>query len=300
MYDTVANRLADEQHGIVAHWQLIGAAVDAATIRTLSGSRHWEHVRPTVLRRVGSGHSDAQALCAGVLACGAGAALSHSSAASWWGHAGSRLWPLDVIATTKRRCAEPDVHRREVRLLPTRWVTTLSGVPVVRPELAALHLFAEHRYERAERVTESLWSMRLLSGRSLAQLVDDVGRRGRNGVAGLRRYLEDRPGDYTPPATGIESRTMQILREAGIEVTTQVDLGNDLTWTGRVDFSVAGRRVVIEVQSERHHRSLVDAVADAERRRRLEAGGFTWVEVWDTEVWTDPASVVRKVRAALH
>lgn len=299
MYDSVANRLADEQHGIVAHWQLIDADVDAATIRTLATSRHWEHVRPSVLRRVGSGRSEAQALCAGVLACGAGAALSHGSAASWWGHGGSRLWPLNVVAATKRRCSEPDVHRREVRRLPARWVTTLSGVPVVRPELVALHLFADQRYERAERVTESLWSMRLLSGRSLTQLISDVGRRGRNGVAGLRRYLEDRPGDYTPPATGIESRTIQILREAGIDVDQQVDVGGESMWTGRVDLVVVGRNIVIEVQSERYHRSLVDAAADTERRRRLEADGFVWVEVWDTEVWTDPESVVRKVRAAL-
>jgi very-short-patch-repair endonuclease len=170
---------------------------------------------------------------------------------------------------------------------------------VVRPELCALHLFAVCRRERAERLVDGLWSARLLSGRSLGALLAQLGEMGRNGTAGLRAYLDDRPGDYVPPASGLETRVADILRSAGITVRRQVDLGTDGVWSGRVDFLVDGQPIVIEVQSERHHAALSDRRADAARRAGLEAAGFVWVEVWDHEVWGTPALVVARVRAAI-
>ncbi len=141
--------------------------------------------------------------------------------------------PIHVVTTrtTSRRSQLARVHR--VRELDPRWVTDLNGVLVARPELAALQLFASYRYERAERMVESMWAQRLISGCSIGLLVGDLGRRGRNGTAGLRRFYEQRGNDYRPPDSGLESRVQQILRAAGIEVRRQVDLGGEGHWTGR-------------------------------------------------------------------
>ena len=164
---------------------------------------------------------------------GPGVVLSHESAARWWGLTGCALDPISVVgmSSSRRRSALVDYHR--VRRLPPTWMTELDGVPVARPELVALHLFAVCRYERAERLTEALWSRRLLSGRSLRRFIADMGRCGRNGSAGVRRYLESRPGDHVPAASGLESRTIQILDRAGITVRRQVDTGSDEAWTGQ-------------------------------------------------------------------
>jgi very-short-patch-repair endonuclease len=104
----------------------------------------------------------------------------------------------------------------------------------------------------------------------------------------------------TPAASGVESRTQQVLNDAGIDVRRQVDVGGDRRWTGRVDFVVVGRPVVIEVQSERHHSALVDVAADAVRIAGLRAAGWTVVEVTDTVVWTQPGVLVEKVREAVR
>ena len=96
-----------------------------------------------------------------------------------------------------------------------------------------------------------------------------------------------------------EDADAQVLRQVGIVVERQVDLGGEESWTGRVDFLVVGLPIIIEVQSELHHAALVDRVADDARRARLEADGFTVVELWDTEVWSHPSVAVARVAAAV-
>jgi very-short-patch-repair endonuclease len=82
-------------------------------------------------------------------------------------------------------------------------------------------------------------------------------------------------------------------------VRRQVDSGSADHWTGRVDFRHVELPLVIEVQSERYHSALVDRSADVARIRGLRAAGFIVVEIWDTEVWSTPWTVVQKVRAAM-
>ena len=76
-----------------------------------------------------------------------------------------------------------------------------------------------------------------------------------------------------PPASGLEGRTKEILAEAGLGGSRrQVDVGDD-RWVGRVDFLSERAPLIVEVQSERYHRSLSDEWHDAARRAALEAAG---------------------------
>lgn len=291
--------LAEQRHGVVSRRALRAAGLSRFAVADIWRSPTWEPVTSEVARLRGTPRSIGQRLACATLDAGTGARLSHLAAARWWGLAGCPSHPAHVVrvGTSTRRPELAVLHR--VRRLPDAWTTELDGIPIVRPELCALQLFACCRPQRAERLVERMWSDRLLSGRSLRRFVADMGRMGRNGTAGLRLYLDARPGDYVPPASGVESRTLQILQGAGIDVRLQVNLGDDEVWTGRVDFLVVGLPIVIEVQSERHHRALADRRSDDERRRRLTAAGFVVVEVTDTEVWTTPQLVVERVRAAI-
>lgn len=154
--------------------------------------------------------------------------------------------------------------------------------------------------ERGERLVERLWSMRLFSGGSLARFLDDVPLRGVRGSAAVRRYFVARGVDYRPPDSGLESRFDQITREAGITFRRQVDTGDEDHWTGRVDFLHEHLPLVVEIQSEAHHSSLVDREADRLRLRALRRAGFTVVEITDTTVWSDPGAVITQVRRGLE
>ena len=178
-------------------------------------------------------------------------------------------------------------------------VTVLDGIPIVRPERLALELFASVHPLRAARAIETAWTKGLLSGASLRATLDELAASGRNGIVALREFVEARPTDWIPPASNLEARFAAIMATAGLGTWhRQVDLG-DTCWVGRVDFLHDRRPVIVEVQSERYHTALLDRAADAERKAKLEAGGFVVVEVWDTWIWHDKARVLAAVRRAL-
>ena len=292
--------LAARQHGAVAIRQLRRLGITNRQVVYLKQGPDWQQVTGQVVVRRGSADTPARRVSVAVLDAGDGAVLSHRSAAAWWGHRGSRLEnPIQVslVGAIRRRPQCSELHR--VRSLPREWVTDANGVAVVRPELAALQIFATHRPERADRIVDSMWSQRLLSGASIAALLQDLGRRGRNGTAGLRLYLAARGIDYQPPDSGIESRALQILARAGIPMRSQVDLGGEHSWSGRVDLLHPDLPLVVEIQSSLHHSSLTDRADDRRRIDRLRCDGFVVVELTDEMVWTDPGRVVREVRAAL-
>lgn len=296
--EAVARELAAAQHGVVSRRQLRVHGVPARSVRSLAESPRWRMLGDEVLELVGSTDHQLRRFAAGVLDAGPGAVLSGPSAAHHWGLTGCPPSPIRTVRTSSSNRAPTLSRCTQIRALPERWVCELEGIPVLRPEYVALQLFAQYRAERAERLVERLWADRLLSAASLSALLDDLGRRGRNGVAGLRAYLEVRGPGYVPTASGVETRLLQILRDDGHEFERQVDSGG-AAWSGRVDFRHRVLPLVIEVQSRRHHSALVDRVADQERRARLERDGFTVLELTDTLIWTDPAEVLRRVDRAL-
>jgi very-short-patch-repair endonuclease len=140
--------------------------------------------------------------------------------------------------------------------------------------------------------------MRLMSGRSARRCLDDLARRGRNGTVVYREIIKARGPDYVPPASGLESRVMELARDVGVRFRRQVDVGGD-HWDGRVDFLAEDAPLVLEVQSEMFHASLCDRAVDELRRKQLEADGFDWCEIWDSDVWTRPRWAAETMRRAV-
>ena len=293
-------RLAGEQHGVVARWQLRDLGMPDSAVRARIRDGAWTARTDEILVRVGAPSGRGQRALAAVLDAGRGALLSHRSAASWWRVPGPRLVPLTVTTTTHSRRRSGLAVVRVVRSLPTEWTTTLDGVPIVRPELLALQLFASEPYGRAERWVERLWSLRLLDGRSIARFLEAMGRRGRNGTVGLRRYLAERPAPYRPSDSGVELRVRSVLRTAGFRVRAQVDSGSSAEWTGRVDLRDEELPLILEVQSHAFHDALVDRESDARRLAALRAAGFVVVEATDDEAFNSPEVVVERYRAGWH
>ncbi len=264
--------------------------------RRASG-REWIREGPRLIRHVAAPRTDQQRALAAVLDAGEHALLSHGSAAALWGLPGFSLCPVHVV--TIRR-SHP-VHRpvgtvHRMRALQPHHGTALNGIPVVRPELLALQLCGSLSAARAERMFDRAWSMRLLSGRSTRRLLDEVSGSGVRGVTVLRAILDDRGGDYVPPASGLEGRFAQIIREANLPAfERQVDLGSDV-WCGRVDFFDPEHKILVEVDSERFHAALSDARSDEERAERLRRAGFRIVRVTDDQVFHRPWQVVDAVR----
>lgn len=290
--------LAQGQHSLISLTQARSVGLSYSAIYRLRHSRAWEPVTDDVLRVVGARRTAEQCAMAAVLDAGGDAVLSHVPGAALWGVRGCLLRPCSITTTksSHRRTGLATTHH--VRSLPAYWRTVHRDIPVARPELLALQLFSSCHEERAERLVERLWSLGALSGQSIGSFLDDMGARGRDGTAGLRRYLAPRGLDYTPTASGLETRVMRLLRSADVPVKRQINAGGG-RWTGRVDFLHVGLPLIIEVQSEAYHSSLIEQADDEVRIAQLEEDGFVVVEVSDTDAWSRPELLLAKVRAGL-
>lgn len=300
--DRELHALAERQHGFVTRAQARAAGVGprAAAHRLARGE--WIADGRRLLRRAGTPWSKASPLMRAALDAGPRAVVSHSTAAAWWGLPGFDLRRIHV--TRHRDVSGADVTFGQVlhRVLDIDegQVTVLDGIPIVRPERMAFELCATVHPLRAARVIDTGWAKGLFSGTSLRRMHDALSDRGRKGTVVMREILEARPAGWVPPASGVEHKTMQILGDAGLgRFRRQVDLGDEV-WVGRVDFLHETLPLVVEVQSERYHAALLDEQHDAERREALQRAGFVVVEVWDTDVWHHPATVVDAVRAGWH
>ena len=287
---------AADQQSCVADWQVRALGASRTELSRLRRSAQWTEIGPHVLVLAGVPASELVLASAAVLEGGPNAVLSHASSVALWGIPGFRLLPAIVGQVNGRAMRERPLGRlRNLVVIPERWVTIHRGIRVVRPELAAYQMCGEINPSRAERLFDTLWSRRLLSGRSARACLEDLQQRGRDGTVVYREIIKARGDDYIPPASNLESRVKELADEAGIKLRRQVDLGAE-HWDGRVDFYEDDIKLIIEVQSERHHTALVDVQADADRRARLEAAGFTFLEIWDSDVWANPGIVVARMQ----
>jgi hypothetical protein len=303
--DSSLRRLAAEQHGVVSVEQMVRSGFSARSRQLLVDGRRWERVGTRVIRLVGAPLSRGMVASIAVLSAGQGAALCGSSAAAWWGIPGNLFEPVHVVRSRDRSDRAPvSARSHEPKVLAPHHVLTLDQVRTVVPARALFEVAGARRagaqqpwwVDRMARMVDTAWAMRLVSGRSLHAMFDDLARRGRSGIGVMRLVLEERGLDYVPPASGLESRVVQILANAGVpELRRQVDSGGD-RWIGRVDFRDPVLPFILEVQSERFHASLIDQQLDGRRLSSLRAGGFVVAEVTDTDVWQRPHVVVAAVQ----
>src|SRR3954447_20394819 len=150
-----ARRLAKRQYWVLARWQLLalGFTPDAIKSRLANGRLHaiWPGIyavdRPDLTQE--------GLFAAAVLACGAGAVLSHISAAILWGLIRVRARMIEVSVPLDRnpRRKGIKVHRRKI-IDPTRH----KGIPVTTPTQTlldvALRLNGEQYGTRRQRGSE--------------------------------------------------------------------------------------------------------------------------------------------------
>jgi very-short-patch-repair endonuclease len=235
-----------------------------------------------------------------VLDAGPAAALSHHSAGGWWGLPG---FPFDQLQVSRPRDVSDRPGRlsivHEVRHLPEHHVRVLEGIRVVVPARIPFELanIGVHPW-KVERTLDNAWSRGLANHFTYMAMLDDLAERGRTGITLLRELMLSRGPDYIPPASGLEARFNDVITKAGFpEMRRQVNVGDETTWIGRVDFLASDCPLVVEIQSERFHTALLDSAADKCRVAALRAAGFVVVELTDVDVWHRTHVVIDRIRA---
>ncbi|MCD9622720.1 DUF559 domain-containing protein [Rhabdothermincola salaria] len=238
---------------------------------------------------------------AALLREGDDAALATSSAAAVLGFGGFALLPPHVMRVRRARDPRTPVSHTSTRF-HVGHVTVIDGLRVTTAARTLFDLAARVHPDRVARLTDRCLSLRLTTYRDLLAMLEDLQGRGRPGIRTMRSILEDRSDpDYRPTDSNLEHRFEQILRDhdvAGFE--RQVTIGDDGGVIGRVDYTHRQATVIVEIQSELYHRSLVDRERDQVRLGRLRASGWTVLEIAEVDVWHQPGRVVATLRNAVR
>lgn len=294
-------RIAEEQHGVVSNAQAYALGLSPQQLWRISSSEGWERINPQVIRVVGAPPTAGQRALAAVLGAGTSACVTLLSAAAWWDLPG---FPLDPVQVARHRNSTErggDGSAREPRSLPSHHVTIRRAVPVTTPVRTIFDLAGSCHPLRVERALDTFWARRLVSAESLGCIVEEHARRGRPGSRLMRELLDARGEGFIPIESRLEARFVALLEDAGEEpFEHQVDLGDADGPIGRVDCLDRARRLVVEVDSDRYHTSLVDRRADAVRDARLRAVGYAVHRVREPDLIHRPAQVLRDVRDIRH
>jgi very-short-patch-repair endonuclease len=236
-----------------------------------------------------------------LLACGDDGVLSHDSAAQLWGmretNIGSegeldrpRVIHVSVPGDKSHRLSTIRVHRRTDLVDSDR--TDHEGIPVTTPSRTLIDLATVLHRDQLEACVNRADKLRLLNPEHLRQEVDR--HRGMDGVPCLRQLLDRRTFSLTD--SELERRFLRLVRRARLpDPKTQQRVAGF-----RVDFLWPERRLVVETDGLRYHRTPSQQAKDRVRDQALVAAGFTVLRFTHAQVTYEPDHVGRTLRAVVN
>jgi len=286
--------IAGRQYGVVSLAQLLALGVAASTVRNWVARGRLHRVHRGVYA---VGHpllAPKGRLVAAVLACGAGAVLSHRSAATLHGLL------REQSAADRGECAGPPGPRRSGRP-PIR---AGSGPhsdrqhPLHHPahtllDLADLVSRSRFTQRQLDRAVERAEALQIFDLTAIEELLSRSN--GRRGAKQLRQAIRA----HRPQGTKeeLEKRLLELIIEAGlprplVNVPLAPDLVPDFTWP---DY-----KLIVEADGWETHGTRAARQRDLARDRRLTEEGwrvvrFTWADVTD-----GPDEVVRTLQSLLR
>lgn len=274
--------LAASQHGYVTRQQLLtlGLGPEAIKYRLRTGRLH--RVYPGVYavghRRL---HPVDRSMAA-ALACGPGAVLSHSSAASLWGF--FRRWeePFEVTVAVHRRPKGIRVHRGRLTRAERRHQL---GIPVTSPARTVLDCLSLVG-NPVRLVNDALHSPWLTK----SQLIEASERHPRARL--LQAIVLGQPG---VTRSELEDRFVVFCRRHGLpqpETNAVVD--------GReVDAFFRAEGVIVELDSYAFHSDRTTFERDREKDAEAAAKGLTTVRLTDERMKREPEQEAARLRKIL-
>jgi hypothetical protein len=282
LFDKTA-RIAERRHGRITTEQLIEAGVDHRRIeRWVADGR----LRPVHRGVYAVGHQAPSVLgdyMAAVLACGAGAVLSHRAAAYLLKLLPGGPPPPEVTVPTLAGRARPGIVIHRVKSLHPLDVSELDAIPITTAPRTLLDLAPSLDPAQLTRACHEAWVRHETRPEWIAACIDR--NPGKKGGAKLRAALGS---DAT--LSKLEDRFLALLREHGLPAPrTNVGHRGD-----KVDCHWPARGLTVELLSYRFHASRQAFEADVARRRRSNHLAFTWGDVFDR-----PDQTIAELTAAL-
>jgi hypothetical protein len=222
---------------------------------------------------------------AAVIACGAGAVLSHSSAAALWriGPEKCDLIELSLPSLSRRRRPGLRIHRRPS--LQGRDVTAEYGIPVTTPVQTLIDMTLGLDRTDIERMINEADKYNLVTPPELRRALDE--RQGEPGLAKLRHILDRRTFRLTKEE--LERRFLPLAARVGLPVPLTGEIVNEF----EVDFFWPDLGLVVETDGLRYHRTPAEQARDRLRDQAHTAAGLTQLRFTHEQVRYEPEYVRR-------
>lgn len=204
---------------------------------------------------------------AAVLACGAGAMLSHRSAAELWGFGKERRGVIDVSVRRHCKVRRTGIHVRDRPGLRNRDVGARLGIPLTQPVRTLLDIATELPSNRLERAINEADKRDVIDPDRLRRALDD--HPGEPGIRHLRAILDEHT--FRLSDDELELLFRPIAAAAGLPTPLTKQLINKF----EVDFFWPELGLVVETDGWRYHRTPSAQTRDALRFQRHTAAGLT-------------------------
>ena len=228
---------------------------------------------------------------AAVLACGAGAVLSHRDAAALWGIrrlSGSRI---DVTAPKRSRAASRiTLHR--ARLAPEDR-TIRDGIPTTSLARTLLDLASLSPLDAVVRALEESERLRLIDMREVNDILQRAN--GHPGTGTLKRAIQAYEPRHLRTRSDLERSFLQLCEQVGLalpQVNTQV-AGYE------VDALWPEPRLVVELDAYGTHGSRRSFEEDCIRDATLLEAGYRTLRVTKLRLEREPEAVGRAIERLL-
>lgn len=218
-----------------------------------------------------------------VLRCGAGAALSHESAAAAWRIRREPAGPIEISvpAGSSHRAPGIRVHRRSH--LPLGHLAAVDGIPVTDPILTLVDLASRLSSSELEAAINEADKRELVTPEALRAGLEAF--KGHRGLPRLRRVLDRHTFVLTD--SELERRFLPIARKAGLPLP----LTNQRLNGFRVDFYWPDLGLVVETDGLRYHRTPAAQTRDRRRDHAHAAAGLTPLRFTHAQVCFEPDQV---------
>ncbi|HET6571052.1 MAG TPA: DUF559 domain-containing protein [Solirubrobacterales bacterium] len=282
--------LARRQHGVIARRQLIDGGLGVRTIgRRIEAGRMYPVHRGVYF--VGDGRITRRGeWMAAVLACGAGALLSHRSACALWGIAKPRKGPVDVTAVVGRGRPGIAVHEGAIADVDRTTADRIPVTTVARTLFDFAEVEADDDLRRAAEEADRLQMLRLPELEAVCARSP-----GRRALRPVRRLIDElkMPQDTQSP---LEDRVLDLCREHGLPapVAGARVLGRE------VDAFWPDRKLMVESDSWQFHRHRAAFERDRERDAAMQVEGYRVIRLTDRRLTREPAKVADDLRRLLE
>lgn len=286
--DRLIAELADAQHGVISHLQLIdlGLSRQAIQQRVRAGRLHvvYRGVYAVGRRRI----DERGWWMAATLGAGEGAVLSHTSAAALWGliRARERVEVTVPTRAGRRRRQGLTIHR--TTSLPEHETTVRESIPLTSLARTLLDLSTIFERRQLEKALDEAAYLRIYDGIALSRVIDDHPER----ASRLKACIEEYVIGTTRANDGLEERFFLLCRRHGLPDP----LVHEPIGPYEVDFLWREPRVIVETDDRASHLRAASFERDHRKTAYLQDLGYDVRRVTSRMLDRDETGVMNAVK----